>query len=354
MVHVLNVQTGEDLNPPIKFLPSGAKAVGSMLVAGTLYAATTDGCGGAANGVYALDLSSDAKTVTSWDAKGVPIVGTVAPTFGGDGTIYVATGAGASEYANAVVALDANGLRAKDWFSPGASPFTSAPVVFQLQGKDVVAAASRDGRIYLLDSASLGGADHKTPLAKSPQYAAAGGDFVAGALATWQDADGTRWIAVPTGGAPAAAAKFASANGAVTAGAIVTFKVTGGGPASGTTTTTRADARAGLGVEGSDVSGDAARDERRRLRRRGRRRVRRAADARPAGQRSKPAVLYALDAATGKELWTSGTAITSPVFSVGPSGGDSQVYVVTYDGTLYAFGMPMERYEEWSLSQRFS
>ena len=60
-------------------------------------------------------------------------------------------------------------------------------------------------------------------------------------------------------------------------------------------------------------------------------------------QRSKPAVLYALDATTGKELWTSGTAITSPVFGVGPSGGDGQVYVVAYDGTVYAFGMPMER-----------
>ena len=47
--------------------------------------------------------------------------------------------------------------------------------------------------------------------------------------------------------------------------------------------------------------------------------------------------------ATGKELWTSGTAITSPVFGVGPSGGDGQVYVVTYDGTVYAFGMPVER-----------
>ena len=54
-------------------------------------------------------------------------------------------------------------------------------------------------------------------------------------------------------------------------------------------------------------------------------------------------MLYALDAATGKELWNSGTSITSPVFGVGPSGGDSQVYVVTHDGTLYAFGMPMER-----------
>jgi outer membrane protein assembly factor BamB len=60
-------------------------------------------------------------------------------------------------------------------------------------------------------------------------------------------------------------------------------------------------------------------------------------------QRSKPAVLYALDATTGKELWSSGTSITSPVFGVGPSGGDGQVYVVTYDGTVYAFGMPMEK-----------
>src|SRR6187549_131105 len=56
--------------------------------------------------------------------------------------------------------------------------------------------------------------------------------------------------------------------------------------------------------------------------------------------RSSNAVLYA---ATGKELWTSGTTITSPVRGVGPSAGDSQVYVGASDGTLYVFGMPMER-----------
>jgi outer membrane protein assembly factor BamB len=60
-------------------------------------------------------------------------------------------------------------------------------------------------------------------------------------------------------------------------------------------------------------------------------------------KKSTAAVLYALDGATGKELWTSGTTITSFVSGVGPSAGDSQVYVVTYDGTLYAFGMPAER-----------
>jgi outer membrane protein assembly factor BamB len=54
-------------------------------------------------------------------------------------------------------------------------------------------------------------------------------------------------------------------------------------------------------------------------------------------------VLYALDGATGKELWNSGPTMTSFAHDVSPSGSDSQVYVVTYDGTLYAFGMPMER-----------
>ena len=77
-------------------------------------------------------------------------------------------------------------------------------------------------------------------------------------------------------------------------------------------------------------------------------------------QRSKPAVLYALDASTGKELWTSGTAMTSPVFGVGPSGGDGQVYVVdprrhglrvrNADGTLAsAAGSWKLEAESWKL-----
>src|SRR4029079_1640716 len=125
--------------------------------------------------------------------------------------------------ANAVVAIDAAGLSAKDWFS-AATPFVSAPVIFQLGGKDVVAAANRDGRIYLLDATSLGGADHKTPLAKSPQYAAPG-DFAVGALATWQDAGGARWIAVPSGSTPAADVKAGARNGAVTPRAPRAFQV---------------------------------------------------------------------------------------------------------------------------------
>jgi len=60
-------------------------------------------------------------------------------------------------------------------------------------------------------------------------------------------------------------------------------------------------------------------------------------------KRSTPAVLYALDATTGRQLWSSGTTMTSFARGGGPASNDSQVYVVTYDGTLYAFGFVTER-----------
>src|SRR5262249_10226530 len=59
-------------------------------------------------------------------------------------------------------------------------------------------------------------------------------------------------------------------------------------------------------------------------------------------QRSVPAVLYALDSSTGRVLWDSGKTITSFVHSGGLSGGASQLYLETYDGTIYAFGFPIE------------
>jgi len=59
-------------------------------------------------------------------------------------------------------------------------------------------------------------------------------------------------------------------------------------------------------------------------------------------RRSSNAVLYALDAATGKELWNSGSAITSFVHSGGLAAGGGRVYVGGHDGTQYAFSFPME------------
>jgi outer membrane protein assembly factor BamB len=61
------------------------------------------------------------------------------------------------------------------------------------------------------------------------------------------------------------------------------------------------------------------------------------------GAQGTPAVLYALDAVTGKELWNSGTTIAGSIRNGGLSAGGSRVYVATQDGTQYAFGFPIER-----------
>jgi outer membrane protein assembly factor BamB len=59
-------------------------------------------------------------------------------------------------------------------------------------------------------------------------------------------------------------------------------------------------------------------------------------------QRSSRAVVYALDGETGKELWSSGTTISSFTGGGALSGGVGQIYVTTHDGMIYAFGFPME------------
>jgi len=51
-------------------------------------------------------------------------------------------------------------------------------------------------------------------------------------------------------------------------------------------------------------------------------------------------VLYALDGQTGEELWSSGEQITSWNHFSGISVANGRVYIATYDGTVYCFGLP--------------
>ena len=54
------------------------------------------------------------------------------------------------------------------------------------------------------------------------------------------------------------------------------------------------------------------------------------------------ATLYALDAATGKQLYASGDAIQTYTHLAGMSIGDGHVFFTTHDNTLYSFGIPLE------------
>ena len=53
---------------------------------------------------------------------------------------------------------------------------------------------------------------------------------------------------------------------------------------------------------------------------------------------SRKAALYALDAMTGRELWTSGPLDSWNHFS-GISVANGRVYIGTFDGMLYSFGV---------------
>jgi outer membrane protein assembly factor BamB len=55
---------------------------------------------------------------------------------------------------------------------------------------------------------------------------------------------------------------------------------------------------------------------------------------------SRRAALYALDAQTGKELWTSRGAIESWNHFSGLTVANGRVYLATFDGVLYCFGIP--------------
>jgi hypothetical protein len=168
VVHSLNVQDAADFDPPVPFLPAGARVSGFTVINLIAYAATSHGCGGAPDAVWSIDLGGPDKMVKQWKPEGGGW-GDPALAFGSDGTVYVAAGDG-------VTALDAKTLERKAQL---AGP-SSASVIFPYQGSDLVVAASRDG-ILLLDSKSLA-----TPLDRST--------IGATALATFDETDGTRWL----------------------------------------------------------------------------------------------------------------------------------------------------------------
>jgi hypothetical protein len=343
-LHTLLSSNGADSEPAIPFLPASSKPSALIFVDGIVYATTSDGCGTSPNGVWALDLtveSKDRKAMT-WKTGGANVAGTSGPALGTDGTLYVALAAApaqstaasaakpnAQAYSNAVIALDRKTLTVKDWFSADGADFNASPIVIRHQDKDLVAVTGNDGRLYLLDGASLGGADHKTPLfVTSPFTKAAAGT----ALATWES-DGTRWILATAAGVPPASLKFAS-NGPVVGGAVVAFKLSNqAGKIAlepGWVSRDLTSPLAPIVVNGMVFAASS-----------GEFRGAGALTATQRAQRSTPAVLYALDGTTGKTMWSSGRTITSFARS-GLAAGAGQVYLVTYDNTLYAFGIPME------------
>jgi hypothetical protein len=290
MLHSMHLSNGQEYQPPARFLPAGANANGLIIVNGKAFAVTANSCNGVANGLWAYDFET--KQAANWKGD---VVGSVGAAFGGDGTAYVAT-------TNGVTAIDPKTLQAKASYSAANSTFTSTPVVFQLKDKTLIAAATSDGSVHLLDAANLSAAVATTP--------AAGKDAAPGALASWQDASGTRWILVPTDKAVVAWKVVEQGSGVSLQQGWTSRELVS--PLTPTVINGVVLATSGGEFRTSDARVTAAQ---------------RAA-------RSKKAVIYALDGTTGKELWNSGTTITSFARGNALSGGMGQFYLTTHDGTF--------------------
>jgi outer membrane protein assembly factor BamB len=336
VLHFVSPISAKELLKPLPFIPANANATDLAWISGIVYTATVGECGGVPNAVWAIDPMAETPQATSWKTNGGSVAGTLA--FGSDGTVYAAIGdgrAGDAGYANAVVALDPQTLQVKDWFQHPGAGFVSTPVVFQSKGKDLLAEVAGDGRIFLLDAASLGGADHKTPLEITPPSSGPRAGVFPAALASWEDESGVRWLLAPSA-APASANRFAATNGAVMNGAITAYRVKPGAKPSLEPAWVSRDMIAPLppivvnGVIYAASSGEYNPQDP-------------AVSNADRARRSLPAVLYALDATTGKDMWNSGSTMTAFAHGTGLSSSPGQVYLATSDNTVYAFGMPYER-----------
>ncbi|HVW07684.1 MAG TPA: hypothetical protein VHC90_03835, partial [Bryobacteraceae bacterium] len=312
MLRMVYISNGEDSEPPVRFLPANANATGLTFTENDVFAATRNNCGGAPNGVWAMTLADH--SIRTWKTNGGSVVGFA---FTPDGTVYASTGDGeygSASFSDAIVALDPADLHVKDQFSPGKSEFTTEPTIFNFGGRDLIAAANKDGRIYLLDAKSLGGADHKTPLAVSSPV----GNVITGDLSTFEAA-GQRYILAPISGGINSSTHFAAMNGSATNGTVAAFKIVdhGGKPA----------------LEPAWVSRDLTNPLTSLI-------IDGVVFATSGGNAQHPAVLYALDGSSGKELWNSGKTMTS--YSRAPvSGGASQMNLSTADSTIYTFGFEL-------------
>jgi outer membrane protein assembly factor BamB len=287
---------------PALFIPSNTRAMGLIVAssdAGAVaYAATTHRCGSQPDAVWAMDLADPQKPVTAFKVGDATIAGAAGPSLGRDGTVYIATTAGPAAESSSLFALEPKTLTQKGAAKVAGAGLSSSPLVFTWNETDAVLVAG-GGKIYLFDPTSLAGG----PIATSPSFVSGAADVEIGSLASWTDAGGVRWVAAsaPRG--------------------IVTFKLTeqGGKPAfqTGWTSPDIASPRPPLVVNGVLFAASS-------------------------GTRTGPGVLYALDAATGKQLWTSGRAITSTIRG-GLSAGGGTVFVPGSDSTLYAFGFEIEK-----------
>ncbi len=354
----VDLATGKEIVPPAKFMPPNGKPYALSLRNNVIYTHTAQGCGGNPNMVYIYDLATE--RVGAWGPAGGGMWGRTGPAISSKGVLYTGTGDGPwnpenGVYGNGIIGVRQNpetkaaelvdyyGPTNAEWLWKRDLDMQVTPAIFNYKGKELMIDAGKECVMYLMDTESIGGDDHRTPLHRTPLYCNEEVNFASagvwGSLATWEDAKGTRWALTPFWGPKHSKFKAPLENGVVKYGAILAFKVEEKAgkftltPAWISRDMNRAEppviVNGVIFAYGSGEDTDQAAFDIGLAYNRQENRI----------KNSTKAVLYALDAQTGKELWNSGDAIASWNHWGGLSVANGKVYISTFDGYQYCFGI---------------
>jgi outer membrane protein assembly factor BamB len=354
----VDLATGKEIAPPAMFMPPNGKPYALNLYKNAIYTHTAQGCGGNPNMVYIYDLATD--KVGSWGPAGGGMWGRTGPAISSKGVLYTGTGDGPwnpenGVYGNGIIGVmqdtvtkagklvDYYGPSNAEWLFKRDLDMQVTPAIFKYKGRELMIDAGKECVIYLMDTESIGGDDHRTPLHRTPlicneevNFASAG---IWGSMGTWEDAKGARWALTPFWGPKHSKFNAPIENGPVKYGAIAAFKVEEKAgkwtlaPAWMSRDMNRAEppviANGVIFAYGNGEDTDQARFDIGLAYNRAEYRI----------KGSTHAVLYGLDAQTGKELWSSGDQITSWSHWGGLSVANGRVYINTFDGMQYCFGV---------------
>jgi outer membrane protein assembly factor BamB len=357
-VHSLNVGNGEDVAPPFKFGYPNGKSYALNLWNGYLFTTTSQGCAGNPNQMWAVSITDPAHKVMTANPKSGGLWGRTGAAIDSTGTAWAPTGDGHYDpdkqmYGNGLIGAHVEGdeLKIQDYYIPSNAVWLQkrdldmqvTPAIFDYKGRELMVTGSKECRVYLLDTKSAGGENHRSPLYRTQLLCNEEADFqsagIWGEMATWLDSDGTRWALTPFWGPVHPDFKPPISYGPVTHGAVVAFKVeekegkTQLVPVWMSRDMDQAEPPViANGVVYGYGSGENTRQAYadRGLADKSSERI----------KNSTHAVLYALDARTGKELFSSGDQIKSFNHFTGLSVANGRVYIGTFDSVLYCFGLP--------------
>jgi outer membrane protein assembly factor BamB len=378
----LSLAAGEERLMPMPFVAPYSRNWSLNLIHGVVYTAAGRGCGGDAaqpiepGSVSAMDVSDPQHPQLSrfLTGQGRPAGpwGRGGPVAGPKG-VYVQTADGNRDaaggiFGNAVIAVAPKAYGIADSFTPPSWKNLNAkdldlgsggPVIFPFKNRTLLATSSKEGVVYVLDAKNLGGgvaADHSKALYASPRLGNDEekyyGHGVWGEISTYEDAQGARWLYVPMWGPPGKDGfQFPRSDGPAPHGSIMALQVVEN--AGGVALTPQWMSRDLAVPDNIAVAGGvvfAVQTGEQTLQHVGNPEEHgRPVNGGPAETitglakfRSTPLTnmaLYALDAQSGKTLYSSGKLLTDWVHFNQPVVAMGKIFLVSHDAHVYAFGL---------------